>query len=182
MHTALRMPQNSLRHADFFYLQTIGGPKFRSISAASVAALIRTALKTVTNWRGWITQLEDAADRCLPANAVAKGCLSVSCWDSPPIAVNLRDAAGGLPCHPTWSRGLSEGIREIGTTNDGSWRNIPIQKLIYKLLVANRFGNTLNDTFERRLPSLLQVFMTLTASATLHFLRVPQHLSRSIDC
>ena len=158
LHTTLRMPQNSLRHADFMHLHKIGGPKFRSISAASVATLIRTALKTVTSWRGWIAQLEEAADRYLSANAVVRNCLSVPCWDSPPIAKNLRDAARGLPDYPTWSRGLSEVISKLGTSNDGSWQHTPIQKTVYKELVANKFGNTLNDTFERRLTSLFQPY------------------------
>ena len=158
MHTVLRMPQNALCHADFMHLHKIGGPAFTSILAASVAAHIRTALKTVTSWRCWITQLEEAADRYLPANYVVRDCLSVTCWDSPPIAVNLREAARGLPRHPSWARGLPDFISKLGTSNGGSWQAIPIQKLVYKELVANRFGNNLNDTFERRLNSLFQPY------------------------
>ena len=65
MHTALRLPQNTLCHADFFHLQDFGGPKFRSIVAASASALLRTSLKTVTTWREWIGQLDRAAQEWL---------------------------------------------------------------------------------------------------------------------
>ena len=149
MHTTLRMPQNSLCHSDFMHLHRIGGPNFRSICAASFAALIRTALKTVTSWRSWILQLEEAADMFLPAYSVVRGYLSVPCWDSPPIAVNLREAACGLPHHPTWARGLPEVISKL---------EVPSQKVFYAKLVANRFSNTLNDTFKRRLTSLFQPY------------------------
>ena len=81
----------------------------------------------------------------LPANFVVRECLSVRCWDSPPIAVNLREAARGLPHHPTWARGLPDVI---------SKPEVPPQKVFYIKLVASRFSNTLNDTFKRRLASL----------------------------
>ena len=81
----------------------------------------------------------------LPANFVVRECLSVPCWDSPPIAVNLREAARGLPHHPTWARGLPDVI---------SKPEVPPQKVFYIKLVASRFSNTLNDTFKRRLASL----------------------------
>ena len=75
-------------------------------------------------------------------NSVVRDFLSVPCWDSLPIAVNLREAARGLTRHPTWARGLSDIISEY---------EVPTQKVFYTKLVANSFGNTLNDTFQRRL-------------------------------
>ena len=84
MHTTLRLPQNSLCHADFMHLYEIGGPKFRSVVVASVSALVRTALKTVTSWPRWISQLERAAMQWLPLEPLVKGKLSTNCWDSPP--------------------------------------------------------------------------------------------------
>ena len=123
----LRMPQKSLRHADFMHLHQIGGPNFRSISVASVAALIRTALKTVTGWRSWITQLEEVADRYLSANSVFRNCLSVPFWDSLPIAVNLREASCGLPNNPAWTRGLSDVISKLGTPDGGFWQRMDCQ-------------------------------------------------------
>ena len=151
LHTAMRLPQNSLCHADFLHLHKIGGPIFRSISAASVAANVRTALKTVTSWRSWIPQLQEAANRYLPLEPLARDTLSVPCWGSPPIAVNLREAACGLPNCPTWAQGLSDIISKMSESN---LQKVPIQKLVYKELISNRFSNTLNDTFSRRLTSL----------------------------
>ena len=48
---------NCLRHSDMFELHKYGGPKIRSISAASIAALTRTALKTISEWLEWVKQM-----------------------------------------------------------------------------------------------------------------------------
>ena len=72
--------------------------------------------------------------------------------------MSLRDAARGLPDYPTWTRGLSDVISKLGSSNDESWQHTSSQKTVYKELVANKFGNTLNDTFERRLTSLFQPY------------------------
>ena len=100
-------------------------------------------------------QLEAAADRYLPANSVVRDCLSVPCWDSTPIAVNLREAARGLPKSPTWARGLPDFISKLASSNQ---QKVAVQKSVYKFLIANRFSNTLNDTFKRRLKSLFQPY------------------------
>jgi len=105
LHTILRMQQKTLCHADFFHLHEYGGPKLRPIVAASHFALMRTVLKTITGWNSWIMLLETAANEWLPAALVVKGTLSPDCWESPPLAVNLQEAAFGLPSLSSWKQG-----------------------------------------------------------------------------
>jgi len=151
LHTILRMQQNSLCHGDFFHLHKYGGPKLRSIVASSHAALMRTALKTITGWSGWIEQLQTAACEWLPAALVVAETLSPPSWDSPPIAVNLREAALGLPYLPTWTQGAQAALHAI-KQNKSSEKSI--QKLIYDQLVAHKFRDNFLITLSRRLTSL----------------------------
>ena len=96
-------------------------------------------------------QLREAAERYLPLEPLVRDTLSAHCWDAPPIAVNLSEAARGLPNNPTWAQGLSDIISKL---NSSSLQKAPVQKLVYKELMSKRFGNALNDTFTRRLTSL----------------------------
>ena len=71
------------------------------------------------------------------------------------------ESQGGRPRPPPpphLGRGLPDFISKLGTSNSGCWQDIPIQKLVYKKILANRFGNNLNDTFQRRLTSLFQPY------------------------
>ena len=151
LHTVLRLPQNALCHADFFHLDKIGGTACRSFTAASTAALIRTALKTVTGWKSWISQLHEAAQRFLPLEPLVRGLLTTSIWDSPPLAVNLREAALGLPNNPHWSVNISALLHSGLLPKQ-------IQKCVYKDLVSSKFGNSLDETFCRRLTSLFHPY------------------------
>ena len=97
--SVIRCP-NCMRHSDMFELYKHGGPKLRSISVSCTAALTRTALKTVTSWPGWVKQLQYAHDEFLTLDhlrapgqkILSQAKLCPDYWDSPPIALNLRDA------------------------------------------------------------------------------------------
>jgi len=93
----MKMATNSLRHADFFQLHKAGGPKLRSLTAASAAALFRTAAKTVPSWPQWKLQLTQTAQECLPLGDWGRGLLSPRFWDSSPIASNLDKAFHCFP-------------------------------------------------------------------------------------
>ena len=94
-----------MRHSDFFELRKYGGPKLRSISVSCTAALTRTALKTITTWPSWVKQLQFAHDEFLSLDhlrapgqkILSQAKLCPDYWDSPPIALNLRDAYEGFP-------------------------------------------------------------------------------------
>ena len=101
LHTVLRLPQNALCHADFLHLDKIGGTACRSFTAASTAALIRTALKTVTGWKIWISQLHEAAQRFLPLEPLVRGLLTTSLWDSPPLLSTSMKLPSASPTIPT---------------------------------------------------------------------------------
>jgi len=168
MHTTLRLPQNALCHADFLHLHSIGGPKFRSVVVSSVSALVRTALKTVTSWPSWIRQLECAALQWLPLEPLVKEKLSTMCWDSPPIALNLREASLGLPKYHLWSKALPDIICSLkyppvlsseprGITSK-CYISASVQKFVYSKLISHKFVNSLNDTVTRRLTMLYRPY------------------------
>ena len=155
LHTVLRLPQNALCHADFFHIHEIGGPSLRSFNAASVAALMRSAIRTIPGWKFWITQLADAAQNFLPLELFVRDYLSTSAWDSPPIAVNLREAFNGLPNHPHWSLGNSDILSKLHCSELGKQC---VQKQIYKELISRKFGNKINNTSEKRLTTLFHPY------------------------
>ena len=155
IYTVLRLPQNSLCHADFFHLGQAGGPLLRSFVTASISALVRSSLKTVPGWQRWIVQLKEAAIQFLHLRPLISETLTPSFWDSPPIAVNLCEASQGLPKHRVWSEHLPSIVQELksGDLNRGS-----IQQFIYKKLTASKFVDCLNNTVQRRLSSMFHPF------------------------
>ena len=104
MCSATRAPY-CMRDSDFYHLHKSGGPKFRSISASSAAALFRTSLTTVTSWPIWISQLETCAKEFLSLHQWRKGAKSPTCWDTDPLALNLKYAYNGFPDNPKWAAG-----------------------------------------------------------------------------
>ena len=155
LHTVLRLPQNMLCHSDFLHLHKIGGPKLRSITAASTSALVRTAVKTLSRWQDWIVQLEKAAVEHLPLQTLVKDTLTPSCWDSPPLALNLREASLGLPSHPHFDFSKSDLLCRIKGTDVSK---VPVQKLVYKQLISIKHRNLIHDTIMKRLIKLYQPF------------------------
>ena len=155
LHSVLRLPQNAFCHADLFHLDKVGGPLCRSFTAASTAALIRTATKTVPGWQCWIPQLQVAAQEFLPLEPLLRDTLTTSAWDSPPIAVNLREASSGLPHHPRWNLDISGIVHQMHTSES---RRFPVQKHIYKEIMSQKFRNRIDDTFQRRLNSLFHPY------------------------
>ena len=151
MHTCLRLPQNALCHSDFFHLQHVGGPKIRSIVAACASAIFRTARRTLTSWPTWIKQLEVAAAEHLPLSPYAADKLSTECWDSPPIACNLREAFRGFPKDDRWCEGASHAISIIQRSTAKSSASIQVQKICYDALIQYRFVDSLHHTIEKRL-------------------------------
>jgi len=149
------MPQNSLRHADFFHLEQYGAPKMRSFVVASISALVRSSLKTITNWPQWISQLEEAADQFLPLRPMVKKTLTPSHWDSPPIALNLSEASKGMPNDRLWADFLPNLVQQLKGSGP---LNGPIQKHIYKKIMHAKFSDCLNHTIEVRLTKLFHPF------------------------
>jgi hypothetical protein len=97
-----------------------------------------------------------AAWEHLPLRPLVHLHLTTSCWDSPPIACNLRDASLGFPNDDRWYAGASLAVRTLQGSD--STRS-SIQKVFYCKLIENRFSNTLHDTVERRLNTLFSPFV-----------------------
>ena len=109
LHTVLRVPFNSFWHSDLFNLDSIECMKFWSFTVSCAAAMMRTALQTVTSWPKWKQQLEEAAKHTLNIAPILRVKLSPDFWDSAPIAANLADAFYGYPRNPL----LAEGARRF---------------------------------------------------------------------
>ena len=104
---------NCLRHSDMFELHKYGGPKIRFISVACIAALTRTALKTITGWLDWVKQMQFAYNEFTALDhlrnpgqtTLSQAKLCPDYWDSSPIALNLKDAYDGFPHSKKWREG-----------------------------------------------------------------------------
>ena len=148
MHTCMRLPQNALCHANFFHHHHCGEPKFRSIGADAASSLFRAACKTLHSWPQWISQLEAAANELLPLYPLAAGKLCSECWDSPPLACNLRDASIGFPRDNRWTMGAALASTKIheAIIKGREVLKIIMQKICYECLMDCRFGKSLTDT------------------------------------
>ena len=103
----------------------------------------------------WIDQLSKAADDFLPLQPLVEDTLSTKCWDSLPLALNLREASRGLPSRPRWCISNSDLLSKL---HEEDLKGKPVQNLVYKELVSAKLECTLNDTFERRLADLFHPY------------------------
>ena len=102
LHTVYKAPFNMFSHPAFFKVGCIDLPVPRCAIAASAAALVRTALKTISSCRRWIPPMRQVAQENLPVcnlqeisfekDAVAASA-SPPWWDSPAYAEILEAAA-----------------------------------------------------------------------------------------
>ena len=115
---------------------------------------MRTVLRTIPAWKFWIPQFEFSAKECLPLSQGFSGVLSPAHWDCLSIAANLRDAARGFLSHPNWAIGGRSLIQQL----PADLNRVPIQRVTYKILMANRFGSNLFETLTRRLCDLLHPY------------------------
>ena len=101
-HIIYHAPFNTFAHSEFFQWGEVGLPILRCGIAASAAALVRAANKTITRWQKWIPQLRAAADAHLPSfrTCRCKPLLSPDFWDSPSFAENLWGASQGCFDNP----------------------------------------------------------------------------------
>ena len=85
-----------------------------------------------------------------------------SLWDSPPIAINLRDAYLGFPSDDRWGPAASQLLCELTMENDGVKPlpgsdllcNKPLQKLIYDKFMKIHFVSDISMTIRTRLADL----------------------------
>ena len=119
MHTIMRAPWNTFRHSEFFQLNTIGGPKFRSPNVACAAALFRTAAKTIDCWPEWVRQMKIAAEAHLSVASVCAERHYPSFWDSPSYAHNLLGAFEGFSDQPKFSEAGKVLRSKIMSDNSG---------------------------------------------------------------
>jgi len=157
LHKITHMATNALPLADFFNLNSAGGPALRSLSATSAAALYRTSAKTLTHWPEWKRQLMEAGTEFLPFASWGNGIFSNDFWDSTPIAFNLDHAFKGFSGDPLWSHGARKAIQELGLTFPGGAEDPlskQLQSTMYKSLVLHAFPCNLAQTIYTRIAKL----------------------------
>ena len=92
LNKVLRLPGQALRFRDIISFPHFGGPAFKGAAIVGMAALIRTASKTVTGWWHMLRGLQIVAAERLPALAVISECFSPAFWDECPIVLNFHRA------------------------------------------------------------------------------------------
>ena len=166
LHTVMRLPYNTFRHADFFQIDKMCKIRFRSLVAACASALFRTAYKTVTSWPRWVSQLDTAAREFLPVQQFTEGVRSPPCWDSPPIALNLRDAYCGFLGDSRWKQGAEQVIQKLAADNlgvcpvpgDVTVCSKPLQKMIYSRFMDTFFRVDFKDILSKRLRNIFSPY------------------------
>ncbi len=94
-NTALHVPPNTFSSAMAAQLDKLGLVKFASTTSTGAAALLRTAMNGKIEWKGLLAQLSEGANGLVSLERFASGHLSPPHWLSPPIVVNLAEAAAG---------------------------------------------------------------------------------------
>jgi len=156
----LHVPHNAFAHADYFHLWRWGSIKIMSVQALTLAILMRSALKTLSTWPQAALKLQHAAQEHLPAIAWMSGRYSPQHWDSPPLAMVLKDAAAGFPTCTTL---CGAGSRALAAARDAlsapllpsGKPAIKLQHAIYEALMGELYPDKIEHLFERRARSLV---------------------------
>ena len=149
------MANNSVDTAAFFHLNTLGGPKIRSLTVSARAAMMRTARNSVPEWPSWKEQIIRSAQDSLPAVLWGRGEFQGRFWDSTPIAFNLSHAFAGFPGEATWASGARRAIGRIAPPPPS--RRPPsnqVQKICYQELLDHAFPDNFLNLVSRRVESM----------------------------
>lgn len=152
------MPFSAMRHGDFFHLAQLGGPKLRSLTTSSAAALFHAALKTLPKWQAKVAQIDSAAADFFSLVQVIAGLRSPEFWDSEPIAVSLREAFPGFPKDSRLAPAASALVQKLTIDNGGSCplpgssfvMKKSIQKLAYDQFMDFRFNTNICELLHNR--------------------------------
>ncbi len=113
LYRVTHLANNSINHQDFFWLHSLGGPKFRSLVATSKASMLRAARITITGWPLWKEQIIRSAQEGLPCSRWGVGIFHGDFWDSPAIAISLSHAFSGFPGEYPWGEGARCAINAL---------------------------------------------------------------------
>ena len=145
----LHMPFNAFLLSDFFAIGSWGGAQLHSLSAAASAALMRSALVTLTTWQTGINLLRTTADSHLDAVSVFNDRFWTKRWDSTALAFNLEQAASGR------SRNRTLRVDPVPAAASAllQFPEHPLrpQQAFYKAFKAETYPDTLHNTILRRL-------------------------------
>ena len=151
LHAVMRAPFNAFRHADFFQLHKIKGPKLRSVNVACTAALFRTAAKTLVNWPEWTRQMRTAAQEHLRLDDIRNNRLYPRFWDSPSFACNLKRAFEGFQEDQKYAIAGNAVVTSFVEQNSGAPihpgcrmfnKGKPVQKMVYNNMMKHVFPDT----------------------------------------
>ena len=92
LHRLFHLP-NTLVTSDFMNWDELGLPKIVSLRTLNIASLVRTANKTLSDWRGLESSLRIAGKRNLPVSVWSSGSFYPAFWKNTPFVQNLKVAA-----------------------------------------------------------------------------------------
>ena len=160
----LHMATNSLDHASFFHLGLLGGPDIISTLATNAAVLMRSGLKTFTNWRPLWSKLQSAFNEHLSLADWHLKKIYPSWWSEPPMVFTLAAAANGFPALPLFrcagAAALSDKLNaSTHCTIDRNYGRLPsTQSIAYKRFKPALYNSDFVKLFRRRLYSLFPDF------------------------
>ncbi len=131
---------------------------FHSMLVHLTAALVRSALVTITSWPQCYDLLRDAALEHIPYMWVQSLYWPAHC-DSPAIAATLSDAARGLPSHTVLGRILPDIVKDVRATLDASRPaddhqpppRVRVQKILTQKLQEALYADSVHELITRRL-------------------------------
>ena len=140
LHRLLHAPGNAFDKKSLHNLQEFGGPELKSIKAVNIASLVRTATKTIPNYRVSFGKLKATAERFVPYADFFEHIYWGYFWDSKALVCNLANAVDEyFGQHP----------RQV-TDN----RVKAVQKQYYEQVLPALYPRDLCGLFERRLSTL----------------------------
>ncbi len=147
----LHVPMNAFSLADFFSVRSWGSVHLRSTFATLVATLVRAALSTISTWQ-LNYELLTTTDH-LPLSHLVGRHPSPTYWDTPPIAVTLRNASLGFLAHPLLGNILPALISKAKSeAAHAQGRRFKMQRFIADGLHQALYPDSVHLLLGRRLP------------------------------
>ena len=159
----LHFATNAMDNDTLFTLDAFGGPHVKSVRAGGLAALARTARKTLPSWRQKAELIRGSSGDHSSLGSTVSGRYWDEFWDSPPIAITLEAAANHFTASAVAPRALPPQafvMRHRAVIERASRAaertllinpKLPIQKIYYDEFAKALHGTVQTRMFERRL-------------------------------
>lgn len=143
LHRILHLATNALTRSAILNLSSMGGPRLQSVGCTALAAMFRTATKTLPQWQDWMRQLKIVSSEHLSLVEVAQGHLSPAFWDAPPFAAAFAETMNEL-----------QQLTRTREPCSALLRDIAVQRFAYSCLFPRLYSSDLLSVLGRRLKSI----------------------------